>query len=109
MTEYEADQFDLLETQVVGTHEEIGILSKKKPDGAVNKFKLKLINELLGKLNGLLGKDYLPFDDFTSFDEDELPTSSDVVFVLGQYLKRMEKFRYPATPDTMRHTHRVNA
>lgn len=97
MTEDEANQFDTLETQLLGMYEEVGILSKKKPDGAVNKFKLKFINEIIGKINGILGKDYLPFDEFKSFDEDELPTTSDIVFVLGQYLKSMDKYRFDNT------------
>jgi len=97
MTKDEADQFDTLETQLLGMYEEIGILSKKKPDGAVNKFKLAFVNELLEKVNGFLGDDYQPFDSFSLFDADELPTASDIVFVLGQYLKSMDKFRFDNT------------
>ena len=97
MTKDEADQFDTLETQLLGMYEEIGILSKKKPDGAVNKFKLKFINELLGKINSILEDGYLPFGEFSVFEEDELPTASDIVFVLGQYLKSMDKFRFDNT------------
>ena len=97
MTTDEADLFDTLETQLLGMYEEIGTLSKKKPDGAVNKFKLKFINELLGKVNSFLENGYLPFDEFSVFEEDELPTASDIVFVLGQYLKSMDKFRFDNT------------
>ena len=97
MTNDEADQFDTLETQLLGMYEEIGILSKKKPDGAVNRFKLVFVNELLGKVNGFLGEDYQPFDSFELFNVDDLPTASDIVFVLGQYLKSMDKFRFDNT------------
>jgi hypothetical protein len=36
---------------------------------------------------------YKPFKDFTSFSEDDLPTNSDVVFIVAQYLGCMEKLR----------------
>jgi hypothetical protein len=39
----------------------------------------------------------MPFDGFVGFDEDALPTASDVVFMLSQYLKSMDKFRYDNT------------
>lgn len=97
MTPEDADLFDTCEEQVKGMYEEIGLLSKKKPDGPVNKFKLKLINQLLAKVNNLLSNEYSPFDDFSAFDEDDLPTTSDVVFILSQYLKGMNKFRYDHT------------
>lgn len=97
MTKDKACQFDTLETQLVGMYNEIGILSKKNPNGAANKFKLIFINEVIEKINNILGKDYLPFDNFTSFNEDELPTVSDIVFVLGQYMKSMDKYRFDNT------------
>ena len=97
MNEEQADLFDKIEGQVTGMYEEIGLLSKKKPDGPINKFKLKLINLLIAEANKLLGNQYIPFDDFTIFDEDDLPTASDVVVILSQYLKRMKKFRFDNT------------
>jgi hypothetical protein len=93
MKSKDVDLFDRLEKQIEATHREVGLLARKKPDGPVNKFKLKLINELLVKVNRLLEKDYLPFDDFRTFDETDLPTASDVILVLSQYLQAIEKFR----------------
>jgi hypothetical protein len=89
--------FDITEEQIQGLYTEIALLSKKKPDEAVNKFKLQFINELLEKINSLLTKNYLPFRDFRSFDVEMLPTTSDVALVLSQYLKVMEKFRFDHT------------
>lgn len=97
MKAQEADLFDISEEQMKGMYEEIGLLSKKKPDGPVNKFKLKFINEVIAKANNLLGAEYMPLDGFASFDEETLPTASDVVFILSQYLKSMDKFRYDNT------------
>ncbi len=96
-----AKQFDITEEQIIGIYEEIIVLSKKAPDSPINKFKLKFINELLAKANSLLGKEYHPLKDFDSFNEEELPTSSDVVFILSQYLKVMDKFRYDHTTSRL--------
>ena len=91
MDEKFADSFDTIESQLDGMYSEIGILSKKKPDGPINKFKIGFINKLVSQANSLLGEEYKPFDDFERFDEDELPTASDVVLILSQYLKAMNK------------------
>jgi hypothetical protein len=71
----------------------MSILSKKSPNDAVNKFKLKFINQQLNESNTLLAARYRPFDDFAVFSEDEVPQNSDVVFILSQYLQCMEKLR----------------
>ena len=41
----------------------------------------------------LLGVKYKPFADFDVFDEESLPSNSDVVFVLAQYINCMETLR----------------
>ncbi len=97
MNEETADRFEKAEDQINGMYDEISILSKKKPDGPINKFKLKLINRLLKQANDLIGEHYLPFDDFSEFDEDDIPSASDVVLILSQYLKSMDKYRYDHT------------
>ena len=99
MKKEDADVFDSLEEQMKGMYEEIGLLSKKKPDGPVNKFKLRFLNDLLAKVNQLLGKMYKTLESFIEFSEEDLPTGSDVVFILSQYLKSMDKFRYDNTRD----------
>lgn len=85
--------FEKTEAQLEGFFEEIGNLSKKKPDDAVNKFKLGFINQMLERANQLLGEEYRPFPDFEKFDVDSVPTTSDVVTMLSQYLRSMDKFR----------------
>lgn len=87
-------RFEKTEAQLEGFFEEIGNLSKKKPDDAVNPFKLGFINQMLERANELLGDDYRPFLNFTTFDvEATVPTTSDVVTMLSQYLRSMDKFR----------------
>jgi len=52
--------FEKAEAQIEGFFEEIGNISKKKPDDAINKFKLGFINQVLETANRLLGEDYRP-------------------------------------------------
>lgn len=93
MNRVNVDTFEKLSGQLLGIYEEISLLSKKNPNDAVNKFKLKFVNVLLSQSNNYLGKMFKPFDDFISFDEDEIPQNSDVVFILSQYLQCLEKLR----------------
>lgn len=93
MKEEEINKFEKAQSQVEGLYSEISLLSKKNPNDAVNKFKLKFINQLLSESNKILGKKYKPFESFDSFAEDELPTVSDVVLIFEQYLSCLEKLR----------------
>jgi hypothetical protein len=88
----ELEQFTKLEEQVHASRREISELSKKKPNDAVNKFKLTHINRFLEKANETLGDDYA-LESFTQFDVDEVPTNSDVLFVLAQYTDALHRFR----------------
>ena len=69
------------------------MLAKKSPNDAVNAFKLKFINSTLGRCNDFLGKKYRPFPDFTTFGEGDLPSNSDVTFIISQYIECAEKLR----------------
>lgn len=89
--------FDNLEEQLSTVFFEIEKLSKSKPDNPINKFKLGFINNLLEEGNKILGQKSLPLKDFSLFTEDDLPTNSDVVFVLSQYLKKLDLVRYENT------------
>ena len=89
----EVAAFDLLKNRLRNLYDEVSNLSKKSPDSPVNKFKLGLINEKLIEINGLLGHEFKPFKDFSTFDIDVLPTNSDVVVILSQYLDALETWR----------------
>lgn len=67
-------------------------LSKKKPNDSVNNFKLKLVNKILATANGIIDEQNRPFDDFDSFDGNDLPSNSDVVLILTQYYSCLRKF-----------------
>lgn len=96
MNRNNVDTFEKLSGQLSSTYEEISLLSKKNPNDAVNKFKLKFVNKLISQSNDYLAEKYKPFDDFDNFDnfdEDDIPQNSDVVFILSQYLQCFEKQR----------------
>ncbi|HAQ36734.1 MAG: hypothetical protein CMF74_11235 [Maricaulis sp.] len=79
--------------QLQGLHSEISVLAKKSPSDAVNAFKLKLINNVIAAANEVLYPNYLPFGDFTSFEADDVPSTSDVTLVLSQYMEEAERYR----------------
>lgn len=85
--------FDRLKSQLGALYDEISALSKKTPDGAINKFKLGILNEKLTEANELLGEDSKPSKQFTVFDVDSLPSNSDVVMMLSQYRDALETWR----------------
>lgn len=73
--------------------DEMRELSKKQPDVAVNKFKLGFVNEKLQEANLVLKDDWRPLKTFLQFDLAALPTNSDVVIILSQYLGSLNRWR----------------
>lgn len=93
MTKQEVDTFEKVQAQLESLHTEVSTLSKKSQNDALNKFKLKFVNQIMSEANKLLGDAYKPFTDFNLFDENEMPTNSDVAMMLMQYLSCFEKLR----------------
>ena len=94
MNDKQVESFLKLQPQFKSAYAEISLLSKKKPNDQLNKFKLKFINNMLSQANELLGKKYKPFpDEFDLFDEDDMPSNSDIVFMLSNYIECLEKLR----------------
>jgi hypothetical protein len=87
--------------QIEGFYDEMSVLSKSKPDNPLNAFKLKFINDKLTEANSVLVGDYQPLKGFTVFDDTALPTNSDVVFVLSQYLNRLKAWRRDNRASTL--------
>jgi len=81
-----------IQGQLSELHREISLLSKSKPDNPINTFKLNFINEMLGGANRILESTDRPFAGFETFDETNLPTNSDVVLVLSQYVSCLERW-----------------
>lgn len=67
-------------------------LSKKKPDGAVSKNKIKVVNRLIAKCKEMLNDE--PSTEYLDLlDEDDVPQNSDVVLMLSQYVAAMYQFK----------------
>lgn len=65
---------------------------KKKPDSAISKGKIKIVNRLLEKVKIVLeDEESIIFLDL--LDEDDVPQASDVTLILSQYVAAMDAFR----------------
>lgn len=87
-----ASAHDNLMPLLIAMFREFQDASKKKPDGALNKRKVEIVNRLLkdvyAVLDGEPTRSYLDL-----LDEDDLPQNSDVALILGQAVAAMESFR----------------
>jgi len=93
MKRSDVDNFEKLNAQLDSLHQEMSMLAKKSPNDAVNAFKIRLVNTTLELCNELFGAKYKPFAEFVTFQTDELPSNSDVTFIVSQYIECAEKFR----------------
>lgn len=67
-------------------------LSKKKPDAAVSKNKIKIVNRILASIRIVLSnEESIGFLDL--LDEDDIPQTSDVTLMLSQYVAAMSAFK----------------
>lgn len=85
--------FEKVQTQLEALHTEISALSKKSQNDSLNKFKLKFVNQILVEANMVLGEQYKPFDDFDIFNDEDMPSNSDVAMMLSQYINCFEILR----------------
>lgn len=92
-TREDVEGLEKLIGQLQGLHSEISQLAKKSPNDGLNLFKLKFVNRVLQGGNEILAGRYIPFSDFSQFEESELPTNSDVTMILTQYMEQAERFR----------------
>jgi hypothetical protein len=93
MNRDDVDTFEKLKGQLDGLHQEISVLARKSPNDAVNKFKLKFVNATIYACNSFFGIKYKPFQEFDCFSEDDIPSNSDVSFMISQYIECAEKYR----------------
>jgi len=93
INEQQAAKFGMLYPLIRAAHDDMVELSKKKPDAPVNETKVKLINRLLSEAAEILLAD--PIAAYVDvLDEETLPTNSDAVLILGQFLQAMHQFEY---------------
>ncbi len=91
-TDKDVESYALLKDMLQAQRQEFDLLTKKKADGPLNKMKIKMINRVLEPLNELLKNE--PAHQFLDIlNEDEMPTNSDVVLIIGQYEKALKVFK----------------
>ncbi len=89
----EVSEFEIVQNQLERFLGELHILAKGKPNEVINNFKLSLLNNLLQRSNVLLGKRYTAVTGFVQFESELLPSISDALLVVSQYLGALEKLR----------------
>ncbi len=92
LTAKDVDRFETLFGQIMAMYNEYSLLSRKDPNSPLNPFKITFLNTLILAMNKFLGKYSQPFD-VVAFDEAALPTYSDVVVILSQYIASFEKMK----------------
>jgi hypothetical protein len=88
----DVEEFEMLYPLLDGLLSEVKALSQKKQDGALNPYKVKMINKVLSKVRNLLVND--PSSEFLELlDEDTIPTNSDALFMIVQFKSAMQQFK----------------
>jgi len=91
-TQAEVDTYEMLEPILDKIAAEVRELSKKKPDGALNELKVKMINRVLTQIKDLLKNDSsVQFLDL--LDTDIFPTNSDAILIISQYSAALSAFK----------------
>ena len=84
-TKEKARTHDTMTPLLQAMYAEFKELSKKKPDSAVSKSKIKIVNRLLERVKTVLSdEESIEFLDM--LDEDDVPQASDVTLILSQYV-----------------------
>jgi len=88
----EVKKFEMLFPMLDSDIAEIRELSKKKQDEPLNPFKVKIINKKLVQIKELLKNE--PSSEYLELlDEDSLPTNSDAVLMLTQFINSLKQFK----------------
>lgn len=85
-------KFGILYPMVCSDLNEIRELSKKKQDEPLNKFKVKTINKKLEQIKILL-TDEPTLEFLEVLDEETLPSNSDAVLLISQFVQALEQFK----------------
>ena len=92
MKKDDVERYDELLSKLESIRNDVAALSSKKPSDQLNKFKIKYVNDVLTKVNVLIGDDK-PYADFEIFDEVDLPTNSDALMIINLYINGMKRFK----------------
>lgn len=90
-TDEQIKLYDTISRLLRAAFNEVKEFSKKKQDELLNEKKVKMINRLLEKAKEVLKEE--PTVDFLDLlDENELPSNSDAVLTMSQYISALDKF-----------------
>jgi hypothetical protein len=89
-------KFKMLNELIDSIYLEMKEFSKKKPDDALNAFKVKNVNRVLVQLKDIL-KDEPSITFLDLLDEETLPTNSDAILIIGQFKASMDTYRVKYT------------
>ena len=95
-TQEKVDLWDVTTPLLKAMFQQFMELSKKKPEAALNKSKVAMVNRLLEKCREVLA-DEMSLQFLDLLDGEQLPQNSDVVLVLSQYDSAMKQFRQDHT------------
>lgn len=91
-TDEQIVNFEMLNELADSIYTEMKEFSKKKPDDALNAFKVKNVNRVLTQL-----KEFLKDEPTVSFldllDSETLPSNSDAILIIGQFKASMDNYR----------------
>lgn len=91
-TDAQVVKFRMLSELTESIYTEMKEFSKKKPDDALNPFKVKNVNRVLIQI-----KDFLKDEPTVSFldllDDETLPSNSDAILIIGQFKASMDNYR----------------
>ena len=91
-TDKQIVNFEMLNELADSIYTEMKEFSKKKPDDALNAFKVKNVNRVLTPLKEFL-KDEPTVGFLDLLDDETLPTNSDAILIIGQFKASMDNYR----------------
>lgn len=88
----QVEKFVMLYGFMLSIYKEMKEFSKKSLDGVLNQLKVKTINKVLEQIKILLASE--PTVEFLGkLDDETLPTYSDAVLTIGQFVAAMDDFK----------------
>jgi hypothetical protein len=95
LSQDQIEEVKLLEVQLNKAYQEMTEFAKKTPKEKVSVPKLRLINRILARIIDVLKED--PSVAFLEkLDEDEVPSISDAVMIMGQHSSALFQFKKKA-------------
>ena len=88
----QVEEFEMLFELLKSLSLELNEFAKKKPDDALNKLKIKMVNRVLEKAKNVL-KLEATIEFLDLLDEESIPSNSDAVIIIGQFQAAMRHFK----------------